>query len=171
LRLQTQAADLYGERNDASVLVAPAPSGHYVLETQVGLDLPAQDCCRDPVQAGIVIYNGDDSYVKLVHVALENTRQIELGIEVPTGSAPRYGNAVLGAPAKRTWLRLAVRRGAGADGADLVTGYSSQDGRAWVRGASFSHAGAGAPRIGLVAMGGAGFPARFDYVRVYRMTP
>lgn len=171
LRFDTQAADLYGDRNDASVLVTPAPAGDYIVEARVRLILPDVDCCQMPVQAGIVIYDGDDNYIKLVHVALNNTRQIEFASEIlPTlASAPRYGNTVLGPPADLTWLRIAVRRRAGHRGADLATAFSSHDGINWVRGGTWQHVSGAVQQVGLVSMGGGGFSARFETVRILRL--
>ena len=69
LQFPTQPADLFGGSNNASVLVTDAPDGDYIVETRVRLDLPAEGCCFNYVQAGLVVYEGDDAYVKLVHVA------------------------------------------------------------------------------------------------------
>jgi arabinan endo-1,5-alpha-L-arabinosidase len=38
-----------------------------------------------------------------------------------------------------------------------------------VRGGTWTHQLGASARIGLASMGGAGFTARFDYVRVYRL--
>jgi arabinan endo-1,5-alpha-L-arabinosidase len=124
------------------------------------------------VQAGLALYGGDDDYVKLVHVALGATRQLELALEVPAtaNNDPRYGNTVLGAPGELTWLRLEVRRGAGEQGEDLVTGSSSLDGRSWIRGATWTLPAA-TRRIALLAMGGEGGTARFGELRVMRIAP
>ena len=57
-----------------------------------------------------------------------------------------------------------------ADGHRYVTAYTSQDGRRWVRGATRQYDDLGAnPRIGLVALGGAGYTAAFDHVRVWKL--
>src|SRR5262249_3916179 len=61
-RFDTQAADLYVDSNNASVLTEPAPNGNYVVETRVRLNLPAEDCCFNYVQAGLVIYGDDDNF-------------------------------------------------------------------------------------------------------------
>jgi arabinan endo-1,5-alpha-L-arabinosidase len=102
--------------------------------------------------------------VKLAHVAIWETRQTEWAKEVPEPVTPlgqRYGNTVIGPPGPTTWLRI-VRRG------DRYTGYSSNDGRRWVRGGTWTHDLPGA-RLALFAMGGpGGNVAEFDYVRVSR---
>jgi arabinan endo-1,5-alpha-L-arabinosidase len=165
LRFPTQAADLYVDSNDASVLTRPAPAYDYAIETRVSLDVPAEGCCFNFTQAGLVVYGDDDNYVKLAHVSIFDTRQTEFGKElkpVPAGF-PRYGNTVVGPPADWTYLRITSRR-SGAQ--TLYTAYTSGDGRRWVRGGTWTHTLPDA-RLGLVSMGGSGFTARFDWVRVY----
>lgn len=58
-------------------------------------------------------------------------------------------------------------RGSGDEG--RYTAYTSRDGQHWVRGGTWTHTLGRAARIGLVSMGGSGFTADFDYVRVYRV--
>ena len=167
-RFDTQAADLFEGSNSASVLLGQVPGGDYMVETRVKLNLPAEGCCFNFVQAGLVAYGDDDNYIKLAHVSIWETRQTEFAKEqfpVPAGY-PRYGNTVVTAPAEWTYLRL-VRRAVG--GEQQYTAYVSQDGVHWNRGGTWTHNLEGAPRIGLVSMGGAGFTAEFDYVRVYKL--
>ena len=165
-RFSTQPADLYEDRDDASVLVRSAPGGDadYVVETRVALNVPPMGCCYNYVQAGLVIYGDDDTYLKLVHVAINGTRQTEFAKETPGGS--RYGHTVVGPPADWTYLRIVKRTTAAGQ---QYTAYTSRDGTAWVRGGTWTHALQN-PRIGLVSMGGAGFTAQFDYVRVATVT-
>jgi arabinan endo-1,5-alpha-L-arabinosidase len=167
LNFETQEADLFVNNNTASVLLEDAPNGNYVVETKVRLDLPPDGCCFNYVQAGLVIYDGDDNFIKLVEVSIWETRQTEFAKEeapVPDGY-PRYGNTVVGPPGEGwTWLRI-VKRTQG--GQELYTAYTSQDGVHWVRGGTWAHDLGTDAQIGLVSMGGAGFTAEFDYVRVY----
>jgi len=169
-RFDTQNGDLFVDDNNASVLTEPVPHGNYVVEAKVKLNLAPGDCtpgCRF-VQAGVVIYGGDDNFIKLVHVAIFNTRQTEFAKElapVPAGY-PRYGNTVVGPPGETTWLRIVKRTQAGEE---LYTAYTSQDGQHWVRGGVWTHQLGNSARIGLVSMGGSGYTANFDYVRVYRL--
>jgi arabinan endo-1,5-alpha-L-arabinosidase len=72
----------------------------------------------------------------------------------------------VGAPAEWTYIRIAVRNVAGET---HFTAYTSQDGQRWVRGGTWTHDLGPDESIGLVAMGGSGFTAYFDYVRVYRL--
>jgi arabinan endo-1,5-alpha-L-arabinosidase len=54
-------------------------------------------------------------------------------------------------------------------GEEQYTAYTSRDGLSWVRGGTWTHELGGDARIGLASMGGSGFTAHFDYVRVYRL--
>jgi arabinan endo-1,5-alpha-L-arabinosidase len=167
-RFDTQAADLFESSNNASVLVEDAPSGNYIVEARVRLNLPPEGCCFNYVQAGLVIYGNDDNFIKLAHVSIWETRQTEFAKElfpVPTGY-PRYGNTVVGPPDEWTYLRIA-KRSVGGD--EHYTAYTSRDGRRWVRGGTWAHELGSQAGIGLVSMGGSGFVAEFDYVRVYRL--
>jgi arabinan endo-1,5-alpha-L-arabinosidase len=168
LRFATQAADLHGGSNNASVLRTPAPSGDYVVETRVRLDLPPEGCCFNFVQAGLVVYGSDDAYIKLVHVGIFETRQTEFAKEradAPPGY-PFYGNTVVGPPADWTWLRI-VKRTVGDE--ELYRAYTSRDGVTWVPGGVWTHSLSSDASIGLVSMGGAGFTATFDYVRTFEL--
>lgn len=168
LRFPTQPADLFEGSNNASVLLTDAPDGDYIVETRVRLDLPAEGCCFNFVQAGLVVYESDDAYVKLVHVSIFETRQTEFAKErddAPPGF-PSYGNTVVGPPAEWTWLRIAKQT---ADGEDEYRAYTSRDGVTWVRGGVWTHDLGTEASIGLVSMGGAGFTASFDYVRTFEL--
>jgi arabinan endo-1,5-alpha-L-arabinosidase len=170
LRLDTQAADLFEGSNNASVLIGATPKHDFIVETRVKLDLPPEGCCFNFVQAGLVIYANDDNFIKLVHVSIWETRQTEFAKEqfpVPEGY-PRYGNTVIAAPGEWTFLRIA-RHACGRE--ECYTGYTSRDGATWTRGGTWTHALGDSAKIGLVAMGGEGFQASFDYVRTSRINP
>ena len=172
LRFETQAADLYQDNNSASVLTEPAPDGDYVAQTKVRLDVPPEGCpdgdCYNYVQAGLVVYGSPDAFLKLAHVSIWETRQTEFAKElVGTDGRPHYGNTVVGPPADTTWLRIVKRA---AEGHDLFTAYTSQDGKRWVRGGAWRHDTLGSDvRLGLVSMGGSGFTAHFDDVEVWAL--
>ena len=184
LRWDVEHKDLYVDSNTASVLVRDAPKGDYVVETKVRLaGLPAEGCCFNYAQAGLVVHADDDNFVKLTTASIWETRQTEFAKElspVPEGWS-RYGNTVVGPPGKDwTWLRIAVerlngaaRRSAGGD-TESYTAYTSQDGVAWVRGGTWTHSLGADARIGLVSMGAtdqvtAPVTAEFDHVRIYRL--
>lgn len=172
-RFNTQAADLYVDSNTASVLTFPAARGDYAAETRVRLSVPPEGCCFNYVQAGLVVYGDDDNFIKLVHASIWETRQTEFAKEVfpvPAGY-PRYGNTVVGPPAEWTYLRVVKHVAASPYAEDTYTAYTSQDGENWVRGATWTHNLGANERIGLVAMGGSGFVANFDYLRMYELKP
>jgi arabinan endo-1,5-alpha-L-arabinosidase len=175
LRMDTQAGDLFEGSNNASVLVQEAPAGNYIVETRVRLSVPAEGCCFNYVQAGLVVMADDDRFVKLTHVSIWNTRQTEFAKEVPANEPgyPRYGNTIVGPPGEWTWLRI-VKETSGAHapdgtygGNERYTAYTSSDGETWTRGGTWTHDLGDEAMIGLVAMGGTGFEAEFDYVRVW----
>jgi arabinan endo-1,5-alpha-L-arabinosidase len=168
LRWDTQAGDLAREVNTASVLTRPEPDGDHVVETRVQLDLPREGCCQNFVQAGLVLYDNDDRYLKLVHVSIWETRQTEWAKEVPPGAPefPRYGNGVVGPPGETTGLRLVVER---LPGPDRYTAFTRSDGGPWVRGGVWRHDLGEDARIGLVSMGGEGYTARFLDVTTSRL--
>ena len=168
LRMDTAAADLYVDSNNAPVLLRNAPGGDYVVETKLTFDVPAEGCCFNYVQAGLVIYGDDDNFIKHTHVSIWETRQSEFAKEqspVPTGF-PRYGNTVGGPVATTMWLRIAREK---IQGVEYYTAYTSRDGTTWRRGGTWTHDLGSNAKIGLVAMGGGGFHATFDYVRTYRL--
>ena len=169
-RFDTQAADLFEGSNTASVLTEQTPNGSYIVETKVQLNVPPDGCCFNYTQAGLVIYGGDDNFVKLVHVSIFETRQTEFAKEwfpVPVAGWPRYGNTVVGPPGDWTGLRIVKEN---RQGEEQYTAYTRRYGSGgWVRGGTWTHDLGSGARIGLVSMGGGGFTANFDYVRVYRL--
>jgi arabinan endo-1,5-alpha-L-arabinosidase len=166
LRWPTQAADLVGTGNDASVLVRDAPAGAYTVETKVAIDLGENDV-RNFQQAGLVAYVNDDLFLRLSHVAIWNTRQTEFGKEQPFANGLSYGGMAVGTPAPVTWLRLSHRIDP-ANGEHEFRAASSRDGRHWTWGGVWTLPAGTSPRIGLVAHGGAGATAEFDYFRVHQ---
>jgi len=169
LVLATQDADLYVDRNTASVLQAALPKGDVRIEAEIRLDAP-EDCCATAVQAGLVVMRDDDNYVKLVEMAREGLRQVEFAKEMAPVEEyhPRYGNTLAGTPGRTTFLRLDVHR---QGDQERYTAYSSQDGRNWVGGGTWRHRLGPDARLGLVAMGGAGRRATFVRVSVKSLSP
>jgi arabinan endo-1,5-alpha-L-arabinosidase len=170
LRWNTQDGDIARDSNKASILTRNAPpTGDYVVQTRVKLDVPPEGCCHNFVQAGIVLHQGKDEFIKLVHVSIWETRQTEFAKEIPTPPAPEYpvyGNGVVGPPGNTTTLRIVVDR---RPGPDFYTAYTRQDGRAWVRGGTWTHS-MSAPRIGLISLGAPErFTARFLDVTTWRL--
>ncbi|MCG5218520.1 family 43 glycosylhydrolase [Streptosporangium sp. KLBMP 9127] len=163
-----EGTDLVGAANRASVLLRDAPEGDYVVETKVTLDL-GEDAIRNYQQAGLVAYAGDDDFARLSTVSIWNTRQVEYGRELSFAGKLSYGGTIIGAPAATTWLRLAHRVDR-ATGEHEFRAASSRDGKAWTWGGVWTFGKDTAPRIGLIAHGGAqpAVPALFDYLRIHR---
>ena len=166
LRWQTQNADLHPPVTPlASVLTEPAPRGDYVVETKVSVSVPAEGCCQNYVQGGLVIYGNDGNYVKLSAVSIFDSRQTEFGNNTlpQPPEYPTYGNTLVGPAGTWTYLRIVHER---HHGVDAYTAYTSLDGRHWDHGGTWDHNLGASARIGLVSMGGTGFTSRFAYVRV-----
>lgn len=162
----TQEAELNEGNNTASILSQPVPAGDYIIETKVGLNVPDSGCCFNYAQAGLVIFSDDDNYLKLVHVSIGWSRQIEFGKEMyPVLSGyPRYGSMTLEAPGDWTYLRLMKRT---VNSEERYTEFSSRDGINWTKGGAWTHALGNSAHFGLVSMNRSGYTAQFDYVRVY----
>ncbi|MEV0330346.1 family 43 glycosylhydrolase [Micromonospora echinospora] len=168
LRWPVRSVDLTGTGNTAGVLLRDAPTGDYVVETKVTLDL-GEETVRNYQQAGLVAYVDDDRFARLSQVAIWNTRQVEYGYELPFAGQPVYGGNIVGTPATTTWLRLAHRVDPATGEHEFRAG-SSRDGRTWTWGGVWTFPADTTPRIGLVAHGGAepAVTAHFDYLRFYR---
>ncbi|WP_037933964.1 family 43 glycosylhydrolase [Streptomyces sp. SPB78] len=172
--LPTQNAELNLGTNTASVLNRPAPSGDFVVETKLSIaNGPGNQ------QAGLVLYGGDDRYVKLVHAVLpvshkdgQVTHVTEFAREgaLPAARPPAanaYGPMFGGAPGATVWLRLARHVDTARDLHEVRAAIST-DGTHWTWTGTWTLPDASAPlRIGLVALNTAGATARFGYVRTY----
>lgn len=171
LRWATQASDLNSDPADpTAVLVEAAPDGDYVVETELSMTLPANGCCQNYVQAGLVVMQDGGNFVKLVTVSIWETRQTEFARRtspVPAGF-PEYGNTVGGPVGDRTLLRIVRTH---SDTEALFTGFTSIDGTEWDEAGTWTMPLGGSPKIGLVSMGGAGFEATFHRVTVSEVAP
>ena len=161
----TQNADLHTDSNNASVLLRPAPVGDYTVETKLKIDL-GTDTVRNYQQAGLIAYEHDDLYAKLVHAAIWNTRQTEFAKEMPFADRISYGGTLVGPPADATWLRLSHRVDPD-NGEHEYRAATSRDGESWIWGGVWTMPSTTQPRIGLISLGGAGATAQFEYFRVY----
>ncbi|MFF5079697.1 family 43 glycosylhydrolase [Actinoplanes sp. NPDC000266] len=169
LRWPVQGADLTGTSNNAGVLLRDPPPGRWIAETKLTLPL-GEDTVRNYQQGGLIAYANDDLFARLSTVAIWNTRQVEFGKEMPYAGALSYGGTIAGTPGlETTWLRLAHR-------VDPVNGEHeyragvSRDGKRWTWGGVWTLPAGSAPRVGLIAHGGAepAVTASFDYLRFYR---
>lgn len=169
----TQTAELYLGDNSASVLQRPAPSGDFTVETRM-VFAPGQSS----QQAGLVLYENDDRWFKLVHsvLPLANGNGALLQVsefgkegERPTTTPPTaVANApMFGGPTADTlWLRL-VHHLDTAHNEHEVRAATSRDGVTWTYAGVWTQTVKGPLRIGLVSMNKAGATARFDYLRTY----
>jgi arabinan endo-1,5-alpha-L-arabinosidase len=169
LNWPVQGTDLVGAGNTAGVLLREAPTGDYLVETEVSLDL-GEDTVRNYQQAGLVAYADDDRFARLSQVAIWNTRQVEFGYEMPFADRLSYGGTIVGPPARTTRLRLAHRIDP-VNGEHEFRAGSSRDGKVWTWGGVWTFPAGTTPRIGLVAHGGAqpAVTASFGYVRFYAL--
>ncbi|MFT4084910.1 MAG: family 43 glycosylhydrolase [Nocardioides sp.] len=171
----TQSGDLTGSGNDASVLLRDAPTGDYTVETKLTFD-----GTRGNQQAGLVLYDTDDRYVKLAHSLLplsNSSSYLHVTEFQKEGARPTYtpptavfaGPMFGAAPATTTWLRLRYHQDS-AGARHVVRMASSTDGRHWTWGGVWTLpiVDSRPLRIGLVSMNTTGATARFDYLRVYR---
>lgn len=158
--------ELYGGDNSASVLTRPAPDGDYTVETKFDFDGSTQ-----AQQAGLVAYAGDDQYLKLTSLILNDGGATD-GKTAVTSFAKDvvgspYGEAYVGPPAGTLWLRLTHHVDPG-NGENEYRAATSQDGKTWVFGATWTLPSGTSPKIALAAMNAPGATAKFDYLRVYR---
>jgi arabinan endo-1,5-alpha-L-arabinosidase len=166
----TQAAELNLGTNTASVLVRDAPPGDFAVETKLQFD-----GVRGNQQAGFLLYENDDRYVKLVHsvlpltngngAVLQQTEFTKEDTRMSTGAV--FAGPMFGGPATPAlWLRLLYHYDA-ANNANDIRMASSTDGATWEWGGSWSMPRKGALKIGLVSMNTTGATGRFDYVHTY----
>jgi arabinan endo-1,5-alpha-L-arabinosidase len=104
----TQVGDFVGMGNAAAALLRAMPEGDYTVQTALDIDL-GEGNVRNYQQAGLIVYAGDDLFVRLNQVAIGETRQIEYGKETPFAGGTSYGWSVLGPPPRKVWLRLVHR--------------------------------------------------------------
>ena len=165
----TQAADIVGTGNDASLVLRDAPEGNYIVETKITIDLGVETF-RNFQQGGMIAYVNDDHWARLSHVAIWNTRQTEFGKEMPFAGGLSFGGMLIGPPSDTTWLRLAHRVDP-ANGEHEFRAATSRDGENYVWGGTWTLPADTEPRIGLLSLGRAPndppATSQFDYFRVY----
>jgi hypothetical protein len=166
LRWPTEAADLTGTSNNAGVLLRDPPAGDWAIVTKLTIDL-GEDTVRNYQQGGLIVYANDDLFTRLSHVAIWNTRQTEFGKEMPYAGGLSYGGTIIGPPAETTYLRI-THHVDPENGEHELRGWTSRDGRTWVKGGVWTLPAGTDLRVGLVSHGGAGATAAFDWFRAYR---
>ena len=165
LQIDTTPTDIYGTDNRPvpNIVLQDQPGDEWTVETVV--DGSAFD--RQYQQGGLIVYGGDDDYVKLDFVVDNQAGQaraarIELRSEVGgVVQNPQPQSANL---AESVWHLRLTRSG------DTFTGAYSADGETWTTfEQSVTNAAAADARVGLFALGASadtGAPASFDRFRV-----
>lgn len=165
-----QRADLVGTGNDAGVFLREAPPGDYVVETKLTIDLGVETV-RNFQQGGLIVYENDDLFARLSHVAIWNTRQTEYGKEMPFADRLAFGGMLIGPSADTTYLRVAhtVDRRTGEHEYRAATRREGDD---WIWGGTWTLPRGTEADIGLISHGknddSPSATSRFDYFRVYR---
>jgi arabinan endo-1,5-alpha-L-arabinosidase len=191
LTIDAVNGDLYETFNTAqNILVEKAPPGDFVAQTKLTLR-PDQNY----EQAGLLLYQDDDHYFRLVGESNSGVDETEWAKETdvtspyagfscgsgyPADTCPVYGSSFLEVPgfspaAKAAggdgtwdWLRI-VRRG------NTITPYTSIDGHHWEPGATYDLTGFDRSKpidIGLEAItagAAAVMPVHVSYVHVYAL--
>jgi cytochrome c len=165
LQIDTTPTDIYGTDNRPvpNIVLQDQPGDEWTVETVV--DGSALD--RQYQQGGLIVYGGDDDYVKLDYVVDNQAGQarasrIELRSEV--GGVVQNPQPQTGNLAGDVWHLRLTRSG------DTFTGAYSADGETWTTfDEAVTNAAAADAPVGLFALGSAadtGAPASFDRFRV-----
>ncbi len=151
------------------LLAESAPTGDYMVETELDLNLPVSGVGPDYAQAGLLLYGDDSDFIRADLFNDNDTRQVEfIKAQAPQASGyPSWGATNIGAPDLNTevtvWLRI-VRKN--VNGQELYTAYSSNDGSTWIQSGTWVHSLGGNEKICLYAGNQAGYIANFHYVHV-----
>ena len=170
----TQTGDLVGDGTPGLLLRSAMPDGDYMVETKLGIDL-GEDVERNYQQGGLIVYVGDDEFLRLDVVAVGPTRITEFGKETVFQGIRSWGGGLIGAPGATTWLRLQHTRDPKTQEHRFRAG-SSTDGEHWTWGLTWTLPADSEPRVGLVSQGSTPETTQefgpatsvFDYFRVSR---
>jgi arabinan endo-1,5-alpha-L-arabinosidase len=161
--------DPIGSMPNVPLLAENAPTGDYMVETKVDLNLPISGVGPDFAQAGLLIYENGNNFVRADLYNNNDTRQVEFikaETAIQTGY-PTWGATNLGPAAISTdvsvWMRIVKRN---VNGEEHYTAYSSGDNVNWIEGGTWVHTLGNSAKICLYAGNVAGYIASFDYVHV-----
>jgi len=168
-QVSSVAYDPIGSMQNVPMIAEAAPSGDYMIETKLDINLPVSGVGPDYAQAGVLLLKDDSNFVRVDLYNNNDTRQIEfIKAETaqqsgyPTWGATNIGTALIGADVS-AWLRIVKRN---VDGQEHYTAYSSMDGLTWTRSGTWVHTLGSQAKICLYAGNRSGYSASFDYVRV-----
>ncbi|HWT65727.1 MAG TPA: family 43 glycosylhydrolase [Terracidiphilus sp.] len=168
-QVSSVAYDPIGSMQNVPMIAETAPSGDYIIETKLDINLPVSGVGPDYAQAGVLLLKDDSNFVRVDLYNNNDTRQIEfIKAETaqqsgyPTWGATNIGAALIGTDVS-AWLRIVKRN---VDGQEHYTAYSSIDGLTWTRGGTWVHTLGSQAKICLYAGNRSGYTASFDYVRV-----
>jgi arabinan endo-1,5-alpha-L-arabinosidase len=167
--VQTAGFDMTNSLASGPLLAESAPAGDYMVETELTIDLPVTGANANYAQAGLLLYENGNNFVRLDVYSNSDTRQVEfIKAETPPASGyPNWGATDLGPPALASqvnvWLRI-VRRN--VNGQQNYTALSSADGVNWIQSGTWVHQLGSGEKICLYAGNLSGFTANFDYVTV-----
>ncbi len=169
LSIPTVGYDTTNAMANVPLLAEPAPSGDYMVETSMTINLPLTGGNANYAQGGMIIYGDDNDYLRLDVAANSDTRQIEFikGETPPASGYPTWGGTNLGPPALTStvnaFLRIVKRN---VNGQEHYTAYSSNDDVTWTQSGTWDHALGSSARICLYGGNLAGYSANFAYVHV-----
>lgn len=160
LRITTQRGDIHGETNNLrNLLIQEAPEGDFDITTLLSIDpyTHAQ-------QAGLLVYQDDDNYIRLTRGYMFASNYVEFILEQngnPTAQSVEVEN---------TTVHLTIsRRGT------VYTGSYSLDGVTWVPVGEYREVSLQQTKIGISSWNGdlsaAEIPADFDFFHVTSTSP
>ena len=155
LSITTQSGDILGNANNGkNIAVQTAPAGDWTIETHLAFNPVA-----DRQSAGLLVYDGDDQWVRVarMYTASDGGQVVRIERE-RQGFALGFSLAFTGT---NLYLRL-TRAGCS------FTAWASPDGLAWSVVGTLSDIPMAGARIGIFAMSGASgseISAAFDYFR------
>ena len=156
LRIITQQGDLMESQNDAhNILLQSAPVGDFEIQTKVDLD-PTENY----QQAGLVVYQDDDNYIKIVRIFSNGGTYVAAANEVNQSFSHTYIEV---SPSLTTTHFRIIKQGV------TYTCYYSEDGHGWVQVEQYSQ-NIQNIQFGLMAVNAwpypSEIPADFDYFHV-----
>jgi arabinan endo-1,5-alpha-L-arabinosidase len=162
------ASDPIGGMPNVPLLAEDTPTGDYMVETKVDINLPLSGVGSDFAQTGLLIYADDNNFIRMDLYNNNDTRQVEfINALVPQAGYPSWGATNVGPPAITTdvnvWMRIVKRN---VNGEEHYTAYSSNDGTTWIESGTWVHALGASTKLCLYAGNRSGFTASFDYVHI-----